>query len=158
MYLICLSCCTHGRPPWIPMRPLLHLNWGQCDQIGRFIRLWPTFQSLWPQLICSNLLHSWAIFVKVSKCLIFLVKSFLGNFYRFLAIFKWSHWLRQTKITDDCFKCFVCFCCFRFRSKRPWLQIHVLTSSAWKIIVWSGLEIRTPASPSSRSTNRILLW
>ena len=32
--------------------------------------------SLWPQLFCPNLLHSYAILVKVSKSLIFLVKSF----------------------------------------------------------------------------------
>ena len=31
--------------------------------------------------------HSWAIFVKASKSIIFVVKSFLGNFYRHLAIF-----------------------------------------------------------------------
>ena len=36
----------------------------QCDQIGRFIGLWATFQSLRPQL----------------KSVIFLVKSFLGIF------------------------------------------------------------------------------
>ena len=30
----------------------------QCDQIGRFIGLWATFQSLSQQLICQNLLHS----------------------------------------------------------------------------------------------------
>ena len=29
----------------------------------------------------------------MSKSLIILVKSFLGNFYRLLAIFYWSHWL-----------------------------------------------------------------
>ena len=29
---------------------------------------------------------------KVSKSLIFLVKSFFGKFYRHLAIFYWSHW------------------------------------------------------------------
>ena len=39
------------------------------------------------QLICPNLPFSLAIFVKVSKSIIFLVKSFLGNFYRHLAIF-----------------------------------------------------------------------
>ena len=50
----------------------------QCDQIGRFIGLWATFHSLWQQLICPNLPHSLAIF---------LVKSFLGNCYRHLAIF-----------------------------------------------------------------------
>ena len=31
---------------------------GQCDQIGRFIGLWATFQSLWQKLISSNLVHS----------------------------------------------------------------------------------------------------
>ena len=30
----------------------------QCDQIGRFIALRATIQSLWQQLICPNLLHS----------------------------------------------------------------------------------------------------
>ena len=34
-----------------------------------------------------------AIFVKGSKSFIFLVKSFLGNFYRTLATFYWSRWL-----------------------------------------------------------------
>ena len=43
--------------------------------------------SLWQQLICPNRLHSWAIFVKMSKSIIFLVKSCLGNFYRHLTIF-----------------------------------------------------------------------
>ena len=52
----------------------------QYDQIGRFIVLWTTFQSLWQQLVCPNRPHSNAIFVKVSKSLIFLVKSVLGNF------------------------------------------------------------------------------
>ena len=42
-------------------------------------------------MFCPNLPHSPAIFVKVSKSIIFLVKSFLGNFYRLLAIFFWSH-------------------------------------------------------------------
>ena len=37
----------------------------------------------------NNYFAQSAIFVKVSKSLIFLVKSFLGNFY--LATFYWSH-------------------------------------------------------------------
>ena len=53
-------------------------NYGQCDQIGRYIGLWVTFQSLWQQLACPNILHSSAIFVKVSKSLIFLVQSIFG--------------------------------------------------------------------------------
>ena len=36
----------------------------------------------------------WAIFGKVSKSFISLVKSFLGNFYRHLATFIWSSWLQ----------------------------------------------------------------
>ena len=32
------------------------------------------------------------IFVNVSKSFIFLVQSFLGNFYSHLATFYWSHW------------------------------------------------------------------
>ena len=59
----------------------------QCDQTGRFIGLWASFQTLWQQLICPNIPHSQAIVVKVLKYIIFLKKSFLGNFYRHLAIF-----------------------------------------------------------------------
>ena len=42
----------------------------QCDQIGKFIGLQATFQSLWQHLVCPNLPQ--AIFVKMSKSLIFL--------------------------------------------------------------------------------------
>ena len=43
--------------------------------------------------VCGNnyLAQNKAIYVKVSKSLIFLMKSFLGNFYRHLATFYWSH-------------------------------------------------------------------
>ena len=60
----------------------------QCDQIGRFFALWATIQSIWQQKICPNLLHSQAIFVKVSKSFIFIVKSFWATFiniWRFLS-------------------------------------------------------------------------
>ena len=73
----------------------------QCDQIGRFIGLWGTFQSLRQQLICPNLIHSQVIFVKVSKSLIFLVRSFLGNFYRHLATIYWSHWTHNITILSS---------------------------------------------------------
>ena len=59
----------------------------QCDQIKQFIGLLATFQSLWQQLVCPNLPHSLAIFVKVSKCFIFLVESFLGNFIDIWRLF-----------------------------------------------------------------------
>ena len=64
-----------------------HHHQHQCDQIGQFIGLWATFQSLCQQLVYPNLPHYEAIFVKVSKSLIFQVKSFLGNFYTHLQIF-----------------------------------------------------------------------
>ena len=63
----------------------------QCDQIWWYIGLWATFQSPWQQLICPNIQYSLTIFVKVSKSSIFLVKSFLGNFYRHLVTFYSSH-------------------------------------------------------------------
>ena len=63
----------------------------QCDQIEQFIALWATFQSRWQQLFCPNRPHCLAIFVKVSKLFSFIVKSFLGNFYRHLATIYWSH-------------------------------------------------------------------
>ena len=73
----------------------LNLTHRQCDQSGRFIAPCAMTQSLWQHLIYPNLLLSYAIFVKISKSFIFLVKSYLGNFYRHLAIFIWSHcpWL-----------------------------------------------------------------
>ena len=59
--------------------------------IGRFIAIWATFQSLCQQLICPNLLYLRAIFLNESKSLIFQMKSSLGNFYKHLATFFWSH-------------------------------------------------------------------
>ena len=44
----------------------------QCDQIGRFIGLWATFQRLWQQLICPNR------------------PTFLGNFRKDVKIFHFS--------------------------------------------------------------------
>ena len=73
----------------------------QCDQFGQFIALWITFQSLWYQLFCQNCPHFKAIFVKLSKSLIFPVKSFLGNFYRHLATFYWSHCLLLASLPLD---------------------------------------------------------
>ena len=39
----------------------------------------------------AQISHILRQFFKVSKPIIFLVKSFLGKFYRHLAIFFWSH-------------------------------------------------------------------
>ena len=60
-------------------------------ELGDFKTLWATFQSWRQQLFCPNCPYCQAIFVKVSKSFIFLVKSLLGNFYRYLATFYLSH-------------------------------------------------------------------
>ena len=80
--------------------PIVGISFFQCDQIGRFFALWATIQSWWQQLFYPNCLHCQAIFVKLSKSSIFLVKSYLGNFYAHLAILIWSHCVllrRQSK-------------------------------------------------------------
>ena len=59
----------------------------QCDQIGQFFALWASIQSRWQQIFYPNCTHCLAIFVKVSKAFILLVKSFLATFF-------WSHWPR----------------------------------------------------------------
>ena len=60
----------------------------QCDQIGRFIALWATFQSLWQQLgILPKSPTFFCNLLKGPKSFIFLVKSFLDNFYRQMAMF-----------------------------------------------------------------------
>ena len=61
---------------WPPVWP----DWALFWTLGNF---W----SLWQQLICPNLPHSYGIFVRVSKSFIVLVKSFMANFYRHLAFF-----------------------------------------------------------------------
>ena len=83
--------CPKRLPPGEKYTFLLEERFGaefqaakQCDQIGRFIGPWATFQSLWQQLVFLGN-------VKVSTSLIFQVKTFLGNFYRHLATFYWSH-------------------------------------------------------------------
>ena len=50
-------------------------------------------------------LHFYTIFVKASKTFIFLVKSFLGNFYRHLATFFWSHWTTTTTVIRRLRRC-----------------------------------------------------
>ena len=81
----------------------------QCDQIGRFISLWATFQSLQQQLFCPNRPDFMAIFVKLSKSFIFLVLSVLGNFYRHFATFYWSLTNDPTfhNRTGLCIQCFM---------------------------------------------------
>ena len=67
---------------------------------------------------------SYAIFVKVSKTIIFLVKSFLGNFYRHLANFYWSQALiHQAELDGNLFPliwCKICNVCLERTKKMKW--------------------------------------
>ena len=74
------------------------VNKFECDQIGQFIGLWTTFQSLSQQLICPNHPNFKAILVEMSKSLIFLVTPFLATF-----IDIWQLFTRHTEITAKCF-------------------------------------------------------
>ena len=56
-----------------------HSSWAQCDQIRRFIGLWATFQSLWQQLICPILLHSYEFFCKGVEIFIFSSEIIFGQ-------------------------------------------------------------------------------
>ena len=67
----------------------------KCSMIGQFLRT----RKMWSFRKFSILLR-----VKVSKSIIFIVKPFLGNFYRHLAIFIWSHWLTRLIQTTDLLK------------------------------------------------------
>ena len=51
----------------------------QCDQIWRFFGIWATFQSLWQQLICPNILHSYTIFCKGVKIFHFSSEIIFGQ-------------------------------------------------------------------------------
>ena len=64
-----------------------------------------------------------AIFVKLSKSFIFLVKSFLGNFYRHLANFYWSHWTDASLLSR-----------LIVRSKPYLIPIHFLCRTTYTII------------------------
>ena len=82
----------NGAHLWLEMIRYRKKRERLCDQIGQFIALWATFQNLLHCLFCPNCPYFSAIIEKMSKSFIFQVKSFLGNFYRHLATFNWSHW------------------------------------------------------------------
>ena len=73
----------------------------QCDQIGRFNALWATFQSLWQQLFYPNRPDFLAIFVNLSKSLIFLVEIIYGQLLQTFDDFYWSHWLGEKSVGID---------------------------------------------------------
>ena len=58
-------------------------------RLGDFLGFGQLFKSFGNNKFAQIILR---LFVKVSKYIIFQMKSFLGNFYRHLAIFFWLHW------------------------------------------------------------------
>ena len=60
-------------------------DWAICWTLGNFSKPLATTNLPKSLTFLSN-------FLKVSKTLIFLMKSFLVNFYRHLATFYWSRW------------------------------------------------------------------
>ena len=70
-----------------PQSLSLHLH--QCDQIGQFIGLWATFQSLWQQLVYPNLPYC--------KGIKFFNFSSKKTFSRHLVTYYWSHWFSHIK-------------------------------------------------------------
>ena len=68
----------------IPTTKLLN---SVTTRLGNLLAFGQLFKALGNNLICPNLRHSYAIYVKVSKTLIFLVKSFLANFIDIWRLF-----------------------------------------------------------------------
>ena len=79
---------TIGRS-WIENRTTL----ASVTRLGALLHFGQLFKACGNNYFVQIVSHYEAIFVKVSKSFIFLVKSFLGNFYRHLATFYWSHWV-----------------------------------------------------------------
>ena len=86
--------------------PSLILTSDQCEQIGRFIALWATFQSRWQQLFCLNCPHCSVIFVKVSKSFIFRVKSFWATFRDIWQLFT-GHTASYAIVLFKLLSCFI---------------------------------------------------
>ena len=81
-----LNCKRLAKRAWRKELRHFKLDFPQCDHIGRFIALWATFKSLWQKLFTQITHIFWQFLVKLSKFFIFLVKSFLGNFYRHFTV------------------------------------------------------------------------
>ena len=92
----------------------------------------------------------------MSKSFIFLVKPFLGNFYRHLAIFIWSHWLQiilsatHCKLATDCDqpeRACSFFFFFSTGSEYRWLQDGLRLSHPWGLGPWqavANLDFKRP--------------
>ena len=99
-----------------------HLNWFLTKGLRRSIVVvvswWWYWWTVWPDweiyrtlgnfskplatIILPKLPIFYAIFCKCVKIYLFIVKSFLGNFYRHLAIFFWSLWRGGRVVKGGC--------------------------------------------------------
>ena len=71
----------------------LHTIAGTSEtRLGAFLYFGQLFKAWAIIILPKSPTHFRQFFVKVSKSFILLKKSFLGNFYRHLATFYWSHW------------------------------------------------------------------
>ena len=68
----------------------------QCDQIGRFIIIWATFQSLGQPFLPKSSIH-FKPFCKSVKIVHFTREILFGQLYRHLATFYWSHCVQARK-------------------------------------------------------------
>ena len=59
----------------------------QCDQIGQFIALWATFQSLWQQLFCPNCVTALDKFFKGVKIFHFSSEIVFGQLLQIFGYF-----------------------------------------------------------------------
>ena len=127
------------------------LKWRRRTGIAAPSAVWPDWAIYWTlghflkPMATINLPKSHkflGIFVKVSKTLIFLVKSYLGNFYRHLAIFFWSHW--QSVTCEGKYFLFQHLCVHHFLSSFttgpvPMVVHHLLryTKVPYVLVDWS---------------------
>ena len=72
----------------------------QCDQIGRFIALWATFQSLWQQLF-AQIVHNFGNFCKSVKIFHYSSEIIFGQLKWTFGNFYWSHWFHRTTLLLD---------------------------------------------------------
>ena len=92
-------------------RPAINLEIAQQDEwmaavcnvtrLGDLLHFWQLFKACGNNYLPKSPTF-WPIFVKLLKSFIFLVKSFLGNFHRYLSTFYWSHCLRCPCSTRKC--------------------------------------------------------
>ena len=73
-----------------------YCSWNQCDQIGRFFCFLGKHSKLMASIILPKLPTLVGNFCKGVKIIHYSSEIILGNFYKHLAIFYWSHCFEAT--------------------------------------------------------------